>query len=107
MSTLADELITWLRSKSQILALLRGKCRELGLTGASILRAVITQWTAHYLAYRRLLDLHRALQSLVLEDECRPLTNSVFIKGPAASKAKARAMMKIVVDNDFWGNLAA
>lgn len=50
-STYADELITWLQSKSQVLALLCGKCRELRLNVASVLRAVITRWTAHYLAY--------------------------------------------------------
>ena len=106
-STLADELITWLWSKSQILALLRGKCRELALGAASILRAVITRWTAHYLAYRRLLDVHRALQSMVLEDACRPPASSFFIKGPAASKTKARTMIEIIGDNNFWAHLAA
>jgi hypothetical protein len=47
-SASADELITWLQSKSQ---LLRDQYQELRLGTTSVIRAVITQWTTHYLAY--------------------------------------------------------
>ena len=106
-STHADELITWLRSKSQVLALLRGKCHELRLNVASVLRAVITRWTAHYLAYHRLLELHRALQLLVIEDLCRSPATSVFVKGPTTLKNKALAMIQIINNAAFWEHLAA
>lgn len=107
VSASADELITWLRSKSQILALLREKCRELNVSATSVIRAVITRWTAHYLAYRRLLDLRPALQSLALDDSCRPSTESVFVKGPVASKNKANAMIEIINNTAFWRCLAS
>lgn len=104
-SASADKLITWLRSKSQILALLRDKCRDLGLHASSIIQAVITHWTAHYLAYKQLLELQRALQTVALEDSCRAPGASVFIKGPAASKRKASTMVELISNNNFWMNL--
>lgn len=107
MSGQADELIAWLRSKSQILALLREKCRELRVNSASVIRAVITRWTAHYLAYRRLLDLRKPLQSVVLDDSCRPLNESVFVKGPTASKNKAKTMISIINNDQFWRQLTS
>ena len=106
ISTTADELITWLRSKSQILAQLREKCRELRLNAVSVIRAVLTRWTAHYLAYRRLLDLRPALQSIALDDSCRHPNESIFIKGPPDSKNKARAMMGVIDNHGFWQGLA-
>ena len=106
-SASADELITWLRSKSQLLALLRNKCRDLNLHASSIIRAVITRWTAHYLAYKRLLELRLALQSLTIDDSCRPPGASVFIKGPLASKRKGAAMVSIINNEVFWKGLAS
>jgi hypothetical protein len=44
---MATELITWLRSKTRILHYL----------ALAILRAILTCWTAHYTAFRRLLEL--------------------------------------------------
>ena len=103
----ADELITWLRSKSQLLSLLRDKCRELRISAASVVRAVITRWTAHYLAYQQLLELRPALQSLVLDGSCHPPNQSVFIKGPTALKNKAKVMIEIINNRNFWGILTS
>ena len=106
-SASTDKLITWLRSKSQVLALLCDKCRDLKLHTSSIIQAVITRWTAHYLAYKRLLELQWALQTLKIEDLCRPPGASVFVKGPAASKRKATAMVELIGNHKFWRNLAS
>lgn len=52
----ATELIGWLWGKTYILAL-----REVQQTNSlrvlAVIRAVLTRWTAHYLAYRRLLEI--------------------------------------------------
>ena len=63
-SAKATGLITWLRSKTQVLGLIRdiqvalnnanpGSSRQV----LSVIRAVLTRWTAHYLSYQHLLNL--------------------------------------------------
>ena len=48
---MAQELITWLRSKTQVLALLCDiQMATMGKT-LTIIRAVLTRWISHYLAY--------------------------------------------------------
>jgi hypothetical protein len=59
---LAAELITWLRSKTYVL----------GKLSAAVLRAVLTRWTAHYSAYRRLLELYIPLKHLSDHDAKYP-----------------------------------
>ncbi len=56
-STLATELITWLRSKTFLLVLIWEVQKEKGLQVITVIQAVITRWTGHYLAYRHLLEL--------------------------------------------------
>ncbi len=46
------EVITWLRSKMFILALLHEAQLEHGLSNPlAVIHAVLTHWTAHYLAF--------------------------------------------------------
>jgi hypothetical protein len=87
----ATELITWLRSKTLVLALLREAQAQADANGLSMIRAVLTRWTAHYMAYRRLLELRSTLTSVVYGDESRP--QSRIIIGNAGAKAKAREMI--------------
>jgi hypothetical protein len=48
---LAQELITWLHSKTYVLALLHElQMSTMGKT-LSIIRTVLTRWLSHYLAY--------------------------------------------------------
>ncbi|KAG2033154.1 hypothetical protein BDR03DRAFT_1014523 [Suillus americanus] len=62
---LTQYLITWLRSKTHVLALLCAlQMSMLGKTLA-IIRAVLTRWLSHYLAYRRLLDVRPTLELLI------------------------------------------
>ena len=56
-SKLACELITWLCSKTTILAHLRDVQCRYRKSPITIIRAVLTRWMAHYLAFRRLLEL--------------------------------------------------
>lgn len=104
-SALADKLITWLRSKTFVLGKLRELQEELNHLPLSIIRAAITRWIAHYLAYRRLLDLRDVLQMMVLRDKGKETSD--LCTGKADAKAKATEMMKLISENStFWHDLA-
>lgn len=98
----ATDLIAWLRSKTFVLALLREIQLDSGKSPLSVIRAVLTRWTAHYLAYCRLLDLRLSLQTLVLKDSMRPSNDRQLVTGDRKAKAKAKAMLKIINDTNFW-----
>ncbi|KAF9028151.1 hypothetical protein BDZ89DRAFT_951619 [Hymenopellis radicata] len=88
----AVELIGWLRSKTGVLAHLP----------LAVLRAVLTRWTAHYTAFRRLLKLRPNIESVFLVDDTRPESEKVVFIGKKAAKLKAREMHEIVKDGVFW-----
>ncbi|KAF8956006.1 hypothetical protein BDZ97DRAFT_1672403, partial [Flammula alnicola] len=93
---MACELITWLRSKTRILAHLP----------LSVLRAILTRWTAHYVAFRRLLQLYASLQALMYSDISKPESERVLISGDSKAKRKAREMVEIIKNQVFWHNIA-
>ena len=100
------ELISWLCSKTQILALLREIQARYGENAVkAVIRAVLTRWTAHYQAYARLLDLHVLLVMLVDMDSCRPEKEQCVIAGDAKSKKKAKDMVTLIKNNTFWTSL--
>ncbi|KAG0702163.1 hypothetical protein DFH29DRAFT_805286, partial [Suillus ampliporus] len=49
---LAQELITWLHSKTHVLALLHELQMSTIRKTLAIIHAVLTQWLSHYLVYR-------------------------------------------------------
>ena len=73
-----------------------------GGEGLSVLRAVVTRWTAHYLAYTRLLVLRRALIALVEYDPRRPAKEQCVIIGDTKAQAKASTMVDLINDSRFW-----
>ncbi|KAJ7358553.1 hypothetical protein DFH08DRAFT_686886, partial [Mycena albidolilacea] len=98
----ATELITWLHSKTFVLALIRQIQVENGSNPLTIIRAVLTRWTAHYLAYCRLLEVKIALRSLVLKDSMRPTNDKLLMTGDKKAKAKAKGMIKTIENPEFW-----
>jgi len=91
------ELITWLRSKTLVL----------GNLPYGVLQAILTPWTAHYCAYRCLLQLYTALITIALKDTM--ITNErecIMITGEASSQRKAREMVTIIHNPFFWHNIA-
>ena len=70
----------------------------------SVIQAVITCWTAHYLAYCQLLDLLYTLQILARHE--RECNKPRIIVGGAASRRKASGMLSIIEDPLFWHTLA-
>ncbi|KAF9782369.1 hypothetical protein BJ322DRAFT_1009694 [Thelephora terrestris] len=102
----ATELISWLRSKTQILASLREVQVKYGENAVkAVIRAVLTRWTAHYQAYARLLDLHSVLVMVVDMDSRRPEKERCVIAGDAKARKKAKDMVMLIKDNNFWMSL--
>ncbi|KDQ55684.1 hypothetical protein JAAARDRAFT_208479 [Jaapia argillacea MUCL 33604] len=95
----ANELIRWLRSRAYLLALLRDIQLRVYHKTYAVLRAVITCWTAHYLAYRRLLRIKSSIE-LLAED------SRLYDSGDADSRAKTQRMLPIIKDPLFWHYLA-
>ena len=54
----ATKLITWLQSKTFVLGLIRA-IQECNISSQmlAVIHAVLTRWTAHYLAFKQLLEL--------------------------------------------------
>jgi isoprenylcysteine carboxyl methyltransferase (ICMT) family protein YpbQ len=66
---LAQELITWLHSKTYVLALLcELQMSTMGNT-LTIIHTVLTRWLSHYLAYQQLLDVWPSLELLITKHE--------------------------------------
>ncbi|CDO68226.1 hypothetical protein BN946_scf184913.g16 [Trametes cinnabarina] len=101
----AEELITWLRKRTIVLARLRSKQAEHGHAAAAVIRPVKTRWTSHSLAFKRLLKLQPAIAAILAEDELRG--ESTFMAGltKADAKAKARQMIGLMKDGTFWHSL--
>lgn len=98
----ATELIKWLRSKTFVLALLNEAQIKATGTAKAVIRAVLTRWTAHYMAYRRLLELQHFLTSLVYTEDTLPEHSKQIVTGDRDAKTKATAMVKIIKDPMFW-----
>ncbi|KAG1726523.1 uncharacterized protein EDB91DRAFT_1061573, partial [Suillus paluster] len=108
----ASDLISWLRSKTLVLATLRDIQVALNSTNPShphhvltVIRAVLTRWTAHYLTFRRLLDLKFALDILVRQEKSLR-RDSKIITGDTASQKKATEMLALIEDPVMWMTLA-
>ena len=102
----ATELISWLRSKTQILAAMRDiqtRCGE--AMAKAVIRAVLTRWTAHYQAYARLLDLRLVLIMLIDTDSRRPEKDMCVVAGDSKAKRKARDMVTLIKNEHFWVSL--
>lgn len=73
-----------------------------GGEGHSVLRAVLTRWTAHYLAYTRLYNLRLPLEALITSDPTLPEKERCVIFGDEKAQEKARHMVTVVQDPLFW-----
>lgn len=103
----ANELITWLRSKTQLLGLIKSALAANSKPSLSVIRPVPTRWTAYYLAYRRLLDLRSTLELIVIADANKQPADRQVIQPSAdrASREKAAKMVEIIKSELFWPSL--
>ncbi len=103
----ASELISWLRGSTFVLALIREtQASLLNKPPVSVLRIILTRWTAHFLAYCRLLELRQTLQVIATQEENRPDDQKLIIKGNRETKERARKMMKLIQNPVFWYSIA-
>jgi hypothetical protein len=104
----ACELITWLRSKTYILAQLNDVQLKSGKQARTVIHAVLTRWTAHYLVFSRLLKLQYPLKALVTRNAMVMPNEQILIpsSGTSASKKKAAQMVNLIESGAFWHVLA-
>jgi hypothetical protein len=102
----ASELISWLRGRTFVLASIRETQASLNKAAVSVLRIILTRWTAHFLAYRRLLDLRQSLEIIATQEENRADDQKLIIKGRREAKEQARKMLKLIQNPDFWRSIA-
>jgi len=75
-------------------------------TALAIIRAVLTRWTAHYQAYKRLLELKATLQMLVSAEATRPESKKMIITGDKKAKDHATEMLDVIMNSRFWHAIA-
>lgn len=102
----AADLITWMRSKKIVLALLRQSQLEAKTRALTVLRAVLTRWTSHFRAYERLIEIQNSLRAIVYQDEARSEDAKKIITGDAKAKSKAIDMCNLIKTPAFWIALA-
>ena len=73
-----------------------------GGQGLSVLCAVITRWTAHYLSYTRIYDVRFPLEALIELDPTLPEKERCVIFGDEKAQEKARHMVAVIQDPLFW-----
>jgi hypothetical protein len=99
---ITNELITWLQSKTVILTLLQKAQLDKTGTALAVIRAVLTRWTAHYQAYKQLLELQGALQMLVFAENARPVSIKLIATGEQKAKDHSIKMMGVITNSIFW-----
>lgn len=70
------------------------------------IRAVITRWTAHFLAFKRLLDLKWVLDHLIRNDELLPPKDRRLTVGDSKARKKAKQMIALIKNSEFWHSIA-
>ncbi|KAH7921717.1 hypothetical protein BV22DRAFT_1018819, partial [Leucogyrophana mollusca] len=85
-----------------VLALVREAQLAAENEAVAVIRAVLTRWTAHYLAYSRLLKLRQALVAVVSAEELRAHDKKKILTGDSRSKKQAIKMMARINDKPFW-----
>jgi hypothetical protein len=100
----ATNLITWLRGKTFLLALIREEQLKTSGVTSAVIHAVISRWTTHLRAYERILLLRNVLRSVIITDANRPTSQIVI--GDRASKTKAKKMIELIDNSVFWQSLA-
>lgn len=72
----------------------------------AVIRAVLTRWTMHYQAYRRLRDLHDVIVVVVKDDGAKPSNERFIMTGDTRARAKAATMVDLVKNSEFWDALS-
>ncbi|XP_006460996.1 hypothetical protein AGABI2DRAFT_70302, partial [Agaricus bisporus var. bisporus H97] len=99
----AHDLISWLRSKTLILALIRDAQSASHQPTTSVIRPVLTRWTSHLRAFERLESLENVLRSIISNDLVKLQDQrQIFNIGDRKTQAKADKMGGLIQDGHFW-----
>jgi len=101
----AADLITYLRSRTIVLSLIRTAQEQNNQKAAAVLRAVLTRWTSHYLAYERLLLLRPTLKRLVADEQARDDNMKLIVTGKKDARERAEAILELIDTPLFWDRL--
>jgi hypothetical protein len=102
---MANDLISFLRSKSAVLALIRDALLAANRAAVTVLRAVKTRWTSHFHSYCRLLVLRPTLEVVIATDKVKEPQDRIFFQGNAQARQTAEQMASIIRNPLFWYNL--
>lgn len=98
----AVEVIKWFNNHSRALGLL--KKVQLAKIGKilALLKPVLTRWTSHYLAIRRLVQLEIPFKQLLLDH-----SHDLLLAGGRKREEKERAeyILEVLGGYGFWANL--
>ncbi|KAI0956286.1 hypothetical protein AcV7_006723 [Taiwanofungus camphoratus] len=96
----------WLQKRTYVLAILRDVQVVHGKKPLTVICAVLTHWTAHYLAYRCLLELQPTLKWIINDDELHGNESCLITGSNAKTKQKSRETIELIKDGLFWHSLA-
>ncbi|KAF5353370.1 hypothetical protein D9756_007868 [Leucocoprinus leucothites] len=102
---MAKSLITWIQSRTMLLGLIQEEQIRQNKRPTTIIRPVLTRWTAHLHAYERLLDTEGVLTAVVATEMGKADADRLFVTGSGKSKEKAISMINIIQNPIFWLNL--
>ncbi|KAI0310539.1 hypothetical protein OF83DRAFT_1070358 [Amylostereum chailletii] len=102
----ATELITWLRSRTILINTIQDQHKAIHGFALAVIRAVLTRWTAHYLAYSHLLTLHSTICLVLDTDYARPAHLRLIFTGDSKTMAKTNNAYQLVKNNEFWISIA-
>ncbi|KAG6807852.1 hypothetical protein H0H92_006199 [Tricholoma furcatifolium] len=98
----AIEVIKWFNNHSRAHGMLNDVQRQKLLKVLALILPVLTRWTSHYLAIRRLLELEIAFKQLLLDSKPVILTCAGEKR---EAKEKAMEIMGILEGYNFWNLL--
>lgn len=105
----ATDLISWLRSKTFVLGILRDIQVAMNATKPiaerhvlTVICAVLTRWMSHFLAMRQLMELRATLTIMADQELDCPEAQWQIITGDTRSKKKAERMLKLIKNPIFW-----
>ena len=97
----AQEVVQWMNSHSRALGIFRNEQRQTHPLKKvlTLIRPVITRWTAHYLSLRRLLDVQILLQTCWMKHGATIIESA---GSTAEANAKAKSIERTITDPIFW-----
>lgn len=102
---MAEDLITWIRSKTMLLDLIQEEQLKQNRALTTIIWPVLTRWTAHLRAYQRILQTENVLVAVVATEMGKAEGDQLFITGDWRAKKKAHRMVDTIWSSSFWSNL--